>query len=897
MTKKNYFRKSISTTIGKKVATFFGALVLVCSLNAAMAQCPTPTITASGPIDLCTGGSVTLTATAGVSYLWSTGETTQAISVTTAGAYIVTVNDGVSCNEASLPTNVTKNTSIPGGINNYLGSTSACPGESKVYSINPTLRAVYYVWNCPPGATIGGQTSLQTTATSVTVDFGAGFTAAGGLTVTAFNGCGVRGPVSKNISPNNAGTPASITGPTETCENTTYTFSTPIVAGVTTYTWTGPAGSTIVGQGTNQADITFPAGYLTGYVKVANTNGCGTSAQRSLYTRSTAAKPGDITGPISGLCGTTQTYTIAPVPYATSYTWTPPAGSTVVAGQGTTSADILFASNLNNGYVTVVAVNACGISPESKLRLDGEVFVSDDPDSADLCTGAVHTLHVFSPGGGLSYQWRKDGIDLVDGGHLSGSTTADLMIDSIALTDAGLYDVIVSSTCSDPDTSLPALINVTAKPDLPGAIVGDTVACDGQTGMPYSISPIPGALSYQWTGNTGVTFASGQGTTAVTVDFGPTPNSGYAINVRGVNQCGGGHAVAIWARQNISTPVFSTTVPVACPNATGVAFSVTAVVGAASYTWIAPANATVASGQGTTSATFDFGPSFTSGQICVTASNACMTTPQRCANIISTPAVPGAITGTNTNLCNASQVFSVTNVSGATQYNWTAPTNSTVSAGQGTNAATLDFAPAFTNGDVSVTSQNACGTSAPRLKTLTAFPARPAVVNGNAAPCANSTGNVYSVAPLPGATSYVWTVPTGASITAGAGTNSVTVSFGANAGSVSAKGVNACGAGSARALVIAYSCRIQAGGTSTVTSSVYPNPASDRLNVIHDGTVSGQVTIKVTDLAGRTLINQSEVITDNTKESTLNIGSLKSGVYVIEVTSAQGTSVNRFVKD
>lgn len=896
MTKKNYYRESVSI-IGKKVVAFIGALVLVCSLNAAMAQCPTPTITPTGSVDLCTGGSVTLTATTGASYLWSTGATTQAIVVSTAGVYTVTVDDGAGCIEASDPTTVTKYSAIPGGINNLAGSTTACPGTSYVYSITPVIRSVYYVWTAPAGATINGQSSVQTTSTSVTVDFGVGFTS-GSVQVAAYNGCGVRGPVSRAVTPApGAPTPASISGPTTTCENTTYTFTTPLVTGVTTYTWTGPLGSVITGQGTNSVDITFPAGYISGYVRVANTNGCGTSSQRSLYTRSTPPKPGDITGPVSGLCNTTQTYSIAAVSGATSYTWTPPAGSTVVAGQGTTTADINFSSNLNNGYVNVVANNTCGSSPISKLRLDGEVIISDDPDSAALCTGVSHTLSVVPGGAGLTYEWRKNGVTVINGGHISGATTANLLIDSVSLSDAGLYDVIISSSCSDPDTSNPALITVTAKPDQAGPITGDTAACDGFTGIPYSISPVPGAVSYLWIGNTGVTFASGQGTNAVTVDFGPTPNSGYAISVRGVNSCGSGPDTALWARKSISTPVFTTSAGVACPGATGVNFAVNPVIGAATYTWTAPANATVASGQGTTSATIDFGVGFTSGQVCVTAGNLCMTTPQRCVNLVSTPNTPGAIQGTATNLCNATQVFSVNNVAGASQYNWTAPTGATVTAGQGTNSATIDFGPAFTTGNVTVTAQNACGTSAVRVRAVTAYPARPVVVNGDPAPCANSTGNIYSVDPLPGATSYTWTVPAGATITAGAGTSTITVSFGATGGSITARGVNACGAGVTRALVIAFGCRIQNGGSAEIAASVYPNPATDRLNVIHDKSVSGTVTMKITDLAGRTIVSQEEFITDNSNASVINIGSMKSGVYVIEVISSQGTSVSRFIKN
>ena len=55
----------------------------------------TPTITASGT--LCTGGSITLTSSAGSTYLWSpTNETTQSINVTSAGTYSVQINGCVN---------------------------------------------------------------------------------------------------------------------------------------------------------------------------------------------------------------------------------------------------------------------------------------------------------------------------------------------------------------------------------------------------------------------------------------------------------------------------------------------------------------------------------------------------------------------------------------------------------------------------------------------------------------------------------------------------------------------------------------------------------------------------------------------------------------------------------
>jgi hypothetical protein len=58
--------------------------------------------------------------------------------------------------------------------------------------------------------------------------------------------------------------------------------------------------------------------------------------------------------------------------------------------------------------------------------------------------------------------------------------------------------------------------------------------------------------------------------------------------------------------------------------------------------------------------------------------------------------------------------------------------------------------------------------------------------------CVNSTGQVYSVINTAGS-SYNWTIPTGAAITNGSGTNSVTVSFGTASGNIAVTETNANG--------------------------------------------------------------------------------------------------------
>lgn len=62
---------------------------------------PTATVTPAGPDSICPGSSVTLTASANTSYSWSNQATTQSITVTISGSYLVTVTDANSCTAAS----------------------------------------------------------------------------------------------------------------------------------------------------------------------------------------------------------------------------------------------------------------------------------------------------------------------------------------------------------------------------------------------------------------------------------------------------------------------------------------------------------------------------------------------------------------------------------------------------------------------------------------------------------------------------------------------------------------------------------------------------------------------------------------------------------------------------
>ncbi|HRC33745.1 MAG TPA: T9SS type A sorting domain-containing protein, partial [Bacteroidia bacterium] len=103
---------------------------------------------------------------------------------------------------------------------------------------------------------------------------------------------------------------------------------------------------------------------------------------------------------------------------------------------------------------------------------------------------------------------------------------------------------------------------------------------------------------------------------------------------------------------------------------------------------------------------------------------------------------------------------------------------------------------------VIVTDANGCSViGSATVTSVSVIPAQPGAISGNASVCLSSTGNVYSIVAVPGATSYTWsTGSTTATITSGQGSTSIMVSFSgtAVASTISVTANNVCGSSIAR---------------------------------------------------------------------------------------------------
>jgi hypothetical protein len=83
-------------------------------------------------------------------------------------------------------------------------------------------------------------------------------------------------------------------------------------------------------------------------------------------------------------------------------------------------------------------------------------------------------------------------------------------------------------------------------------------------------------------------------------------------------------------------------------------------------------------------------------------------------------------------------------------------------------------------------------------------PAIPESINGLVKVC-NGQAEVYAIPAVPDASVYTWTVPAGATITAGQSTNTISVTFGSVSGNICVTAGNACGTSLASSQTITVS--------------------------------------------------------------------------------------------
>jgi hypothetical protein len=358
------------------------------------------------------------------------------------------------------------------------------------------------------------------------------------------------------------------------------------------------------------------------------------------------------------------------------------------------------------------------------------------------------------------------------------------------------------------------------------AINGPSGACRNSTGIVFSVDAIPGATSYLWTLPTGATGTSTS--SSISLSFSSTYATGN-ICVRALNACGQSASYCRAITAVISNP----TTPAAiigqniniCAGSTQ-SYSISPVANATSYTWTAPTNASIVSGQGTTTVTVSFASNFgNSGTLAVRSVNCFGMSGNRNLTLYNIPGLPAAITGPANGVCAGStQSFSTTATAGASSYVWTVPAGAVINSGQGTTAINVTFPAVFASGVVSVRGVSACGTGSARTKNVYSVPTISGTIAGTATNLCGGGNFTYSITAPVGAISYNWTLPAGCTMVTNNG-NSVTINVPANftTGSICVTAANACGNSASKCLSLTNKPPTPA--SITGPSSVCPNQA------------------------------------------------------------------------
>jgi uncharacterized repeat protein (TIGR03803 family) len=99
-----------------------------------------------------------------------------------------------------------------------------------------------------------------------------------------------------------------------------------------------------------------------------------------------------------------------------------------------------------NFYGTTLYGGTNGQGTFFRLNVPVAPSIVTQPDSVISLNGATATFTVEADGVlPLRYQWRKDSVNLINGGNISGATSAILTLSHVSQADAGAYSVVITN--------------------------------------------------------------------------------------------------------------------------------------------------------------------------------------------------------------------------------------------------------------------------------------------------------------------------------------------------------------------------------------------------------------------------------------------------------------------
>ncbi|MDB5283498.1 MAG: hypothetical protein JWO06_2573, partial [Bacteroidota bacterium] len=509
-----------------------------------------------------------------------------------------------------------------------------------------------------------------------------------------------------------------------------------------------------------------------------------------------------------------------------------------------------------------------------------------NPSDKNICVNGSTSFGTTAGGYIASYQWQlstnggSNWNNVSNTGVYSNANTPTLNITGAnANMNNYQYRCAVSDTCVRTVYSSVAILTVS--PSLTGgAISGLTTVCAGQNNVVYTTALLNGA-SYSWSLPSGATIVgAGTGDTVI-VDFGSNSITGNIV-VTPTNVCGLGQTsnpLNITVNHVPVSPSFVIGDTLPCRSSTQ-SYLAGAVTGALSYTWTLPSGWSGTSSVDSIHATIGAG----SGNIAVTANNGCGSSiPQTLhVNVItSSPPTPGAIIGPDSACSGTPIIYSIPPLANVSSYTWSLPNG-------WTGSSLTDSINAFVGnngGNITVRSNNSCGTSSPRIKNIGVKPGTPVSFNysGNAI-CSHASpvsltgspaGGIYNG---PGVINDTFD-PSLAFI----GDNVVNYIYTAANGCISRDTAD-------------FTVKVCTGiaETGSVSIEIYPNPFSGYFTIAISN-IPVKSIAKIYDYTGREV--RSYNLPADVNAFNVNGDGLQSGVYLLDIISEGGSiAVKKLVK-
>jgi len=718
----------------------------------------TPTLSVSGTTALCSGQSTTLTGATAANYTWSTGATTNTISVSPplgSTTYTLTGANGACTSSTTVTTSVTATPTL-----SISGTTALCSGQSTTLT---GATATNYTWS----------TGATTNTISVTPPTGTA-----NYTLTGSNGGGCT--ATKTVSVVVTATPTlSVSGTTALCsgQSTTLTGAT-----AANYTWS-------TGATTNTISASPPLGSTT-YTLTGANGACTSSA--TVTTSVTATPTLSISGTTALCSGQSTTLTGAT---ATNYTWSTGATTNTISVTPPTGTANYTLTGSNGGGCTATKTVSIVVTATPTLSISGitnicsgnsTVLTGATASSYSWSTGATVNAITVTPGLGATTYTLTGNNNVCSASAVvtvSVTATPTVIISGNANICSGQSEILTAATATNftwsPGGANTSSISVNPNATTTYTLTGANGTCTATTTASLSVTPTPtvnisgsaaicNGQSLVLTGATANSYSwSSGGITSNTITVNPTSTTIYTLT--GTNGTCTTSAVATVTVNPLPVITGSVVTSAPCGQLTGCITSVSVNNGTPTYqyswnggtTWSNSSNyCNIAAG---------------TYPLQVHDANGCTTSANISVPSQSGPSAPTAAVSAPAACLGDSAIFTVNPTTLNTTYTWNDLTGGGTHIGPSYTVTNINPSGTYI---VSVTATDISGCiSSPTTLTVTVNQIPPTSVSGTNHFC-KGTNTVLSASPNSAGYSYQWSM-NGTTI-GGATSNSYTANAAGN---------------------------------------------------------------------------------------------------------------------